>query len=90
MSEQSMTNITVAIRDEYIELYKLLKLANLVGSGGQAKYMISEGMVQVNGEVETRKRKKIVVRDTVKYDGRQITVTSTEGKNARTAVRESS
>ena len=77
MSEQS---ITIAIRDEYIELYKLLKLAELVASGGEAKYMISEGLVSVNGEVETRKRKKIVARDTVEYDGGRITVVSAVGR----------
>lgn len=69
-------NITISIRDEYIELYKLLKLADAAASGGEAKYMISQGLVRVNGEVDTRKRKKIVVRDTVAYDGGRITVVS--------------
>lgn len=73
MSEQ---NITISIRDEYIELYKLLKLADAAASGGEAKYMISQGLVRVNGDVDTRKRKKIVVRDTVAYDGGRITVVS--------------
>ncbi len=73
MNEQSMT---VAIRTDYIELYKLLKLADLVASGGEAKYMISEGMVSVNSEAESRKRRKIVARDTVEYNGRRITVIS--------------
>ena len=77
MNEQS---ISVAIRDEYIELYKLLKLAELAASGGEAKYMISEGMVRVNGEVETRKRKKIGARDVVEYGGERITVVSATGK----------
>ena len=77
MDEQSITeNITVAIRDEYIELYKLLKLANLAASGGEAKYMISEGLVRVNGEVDTRKRRKTRVGDTVEYDGGRVTVGS--------------
>jgi ribosome-associated protein len=78
MSEQGMTNITIAIRDEYIELYKLLKLANLAASGGEAKYMISEGMVRVNGEVETRKRRKVVACDTAECDGGRVTVSSPE------------
>ncbi|WP_446010464.1 RNA-binding S4 domain-containing protein [Candidatus Electrothrix sp.] len=69
-------NVTVTIRDEYIELYKLLKLANLADSGGQAKYMISEGMVRVNGEVDTRKRRKTRVGDMVEYDGERVTVAS--------------
>ncbi|MCI5137992.1 MAG: RNA-binding S4 domain-containing protein [Candidatus Electrothrix sp. AR1] len=76
--EQNITeqSITISIRDEYIELYKLLKLANVSASGGEAKYMISEGMVQVNGEVDTRKRRKTRVGDTVEYDGERITVVS--------------
>ncbi|MCI5130825.1 MAG: RNA-binding S4 domain-containing protein [Candidatus Electrothrix sp. EH2] len=73
MNEQSMT---VAIRTDYIELYKLLKLADAAASGGEAKYMISQGMVSVNGEPESRKRRKIVARDTVQYDGGRVTVVS--------------
>ncbi|MCI5165787.1 MAG: RNA-binding S4 domain-containing protein [Candidatus Electrothrix sp. GM3_4] len=71
MSDQG---ITISIRDEYIELYKLLKLANLAASGGEAKYMISEGLVQVNGEPETRKRRKIRVDETVQCNGVEIRV----------------
>jgi ribosome-associated protein len=71
MSDQ---NITISIRDEYIELYKLLKLANVAASGGEAKYMISEGMVRVNGEPETRKRRKTRVDETVQCNGIEIRV----------------
>ncbi len=79
MDEQGLTeniaeNITVAIRDEYIELYKLLKLANLAASGGEAKYMISEGLVRVNGQPETRKRRKTRVDETVQCNGVEIRV----------------
>ena len=77
MSEQS---VSIAIRDEYIELYKLLKLAELASSGGEAKYIISEGLVRVNGEVETRKRKKIAARDVVEYGSGRVTVVSAAGK----------
>ncbi|MDV6250295.1 RNA-binding S4 domain-containing protein [Vibrio sp. EA2] len=45
-----------------IELYKLFKIANLVSGGGEAKHIIDEGYVAVNGELETRKRRKM-------YDG---------------------
>ncbi|MGU3809296.1 RNA-binding S4 domain-containing protein [Vibrio diabolicus] len=45
-----------------IELYKLFKIANLVSGGGEAKHIIEEGYVAVNGELETRKRRKM-------YDG---------------------
>ncbi|CAK8724315.1 MAG: RNA-binding S4 domain-containing protein [Candidatus Electrothrix sp. AX5] len=71
MSDQ---NITISIRDEYIELYKLLKLANVAASGGEAKHMISEGMVRVNGEPETRKRRKTRVGETVQCNGVEIRV----------------
>jgi ribosome-associated protein len=71
MSDQ---NITISIRDEYIELYKLLKLANVAASGGEAKYMISEGMVRVNGEPESRKRRKTRVDETVQCNGIEIRV----------------
>lgn len=67
---------TISIRDDYIELYKILKLDNMAASGGEAKYMISEGMVRVNGETETRKRRKTVADDVVECNGRRITVVS--------------
>ncbi len=47
------------LKDEYIELMKLLKYLNLVQSGGEAKMVISDGLVRVNGEVELRKRHKL-------------------------------
>lgn len=57
----------VVISEEPIELYKLLKFENLVGSGGEAKHVISLGHVMVNGAVETRKRKKIFSGDVVTF-----------------------
>ncbi len=62
------------INEEAIELYKLLKIENLVVSGGEAKYVIAEGLVCVNGEVETRKRKKIVPGDVVTFEGETIRI----------------
>ncbi len=67
-------SITISIRDEYIELYKLLKLANVAASGGEAKYMISVGMVRVNGKPESRKRRKTRVDETVQCNGVEIKV----------------
>ena len=67
---------TTTIRDAYIELYKILKRENMAASGGEAKYMISEGMVQVNGEVETRKRRKTVAGDVVECNGEKVMVVS--------------
>ncbi len=55
----------VMISQEPIELYKLLKFESMVASGGEAKFDIAEGLVLLNGQVETRKRKKIVAGDVV-------------------------
>ncbi len=44
---------------EYIELIKLLKVTSICGSGGEAKHMVAEGEVKLNGELESRKRAKI-------------------------------
>ena len=57
----------VVITSEPVELYKILKFEGIVGSGGQAKSVIAEGQVLVNGEVETRKRRKILNGDVVKF-----------------------
>ena len=62
------------ITEEPIELYKILKFENMVNSGGEAKYMISEGQVAVNGEVETRKRKKIFSGDIVEFKNEKIRI----------------
>lgn len=55
----------VEITREPVELYKILKFEGLVATGGEAKLLIANGHVTVNGEVETRKRKKIVAGDTI-------------------------
>jgi ribosome-associated protein len=62
------------ISKEPIELYKILKFENMVVSGGEAKYVISEGQVKVNGKVETRKRKKIFSGDIVEFGENKIRV----------------
>ena len=64
----------ISIEQEPIELCKLLKLGNLVSCGGDAKAEIAEGKVLVNGEVETRKRRKIVFGDIVEYGNQQLKV----------------
>jgi len=53
------------ITDDYIELYKLIKAADLVDSGAEAKQLIEQEYVQRNGEIETRKRAKITVGETI-------------------------
>ena len=65
---------TILIREEPIELCQLLKFAGLVGTGGEAKHLIIQELVSVNGEVETRKRRKIVSGDTVVLGDQQIVV----------------
>lgn len=57
----------VEIIQEPVELYKILKFEGVVSSGGEAKLVIDEGLVRVNGEIETRKRKKIVAGDTIEF-----------------------
>ena len=47
------------LKDEYIELFKLIKVLDLVDSGAGAKMLVADGYVERNGEVETRKRAKI-------------------------------
>ena len=66
--------IEIPIHTEFIKLQDLLKLANLVGTGGEAKIVIQEGKASVNGEVCTMRGKKIRPGDTVAYDGEELTV----------------
>lgn len=58
----------VEITREPVELYKILKFEGLVSSGGEAKSVIAAGRVQLNGKVETQKRKKIVSGDKIEFD----------------------
>ena len=67
---------TAEIRTEYIKLDSLLKFAGLTGTGGEAKYVISEGLIKVNGEVCTVKGKKIYPGDTVEFAGTVLNVTA--------------
>ncbi|MDA8133185.1 MAG: RNA-binding S4 domain-containing protein [Desulfobacteraceae bacterium] len=52
-----------------VELHKILKFENLAASGGEAKHMIAEGRVRVNGQIETRKQKKIYPGDVIEVEG---------------------
>jgi ribosome-associated protein len=65
----------VIIKKEPIELYKLLKFEGIALTGGEAKTMIAEGLIKVNGEVELRKRKSISGGDMVEFEGDQLRVT---------------
>ena len=64
----------VEITSEPVELYKILKFEAMVASGGEAKLVISEGLVLVNGKVETRKRKKIVAGDIIEFAQEKILI----------------
>jgi len=79
MSEEyEIEVIPVVVSEEPIELYKILKIENLVTSGSEAKNYIADGYVYVNGEVETRKRKKIMFGDIIGFDGEAYQVMSAE------------
>ena len=62
------------LKEEYIELYKLIKFLDLVDSGADAKMVVAEGHVTRNGEVEIRKRAKIVKGDVLEIGEVKITV----------------
>lgn len=64
----------ISITTEYIKLESLLKLANLVGSGGEAKLLIQEGAAQVNGAVCTQRGRKLRPGDRVSFQGRELEV----------------
>ena len=68
--------ITVNIREneEFIKLGQALKKASLVGSGVDAKMVILDGLVQVNGQVQTQRGKKLRDGDIVTYDGETIQI----------------
>jgi len=65
---------TFELEGEFIELYKLLKLAGVYGSGGMAKAMIAEGEARVDGAVELRKRCKVKKGQVVSCAGEEIEV----------------
>ncbi|MEW5056980.1 RNA-binding protein [Cycloclasticus sp. 46_120_T64] len=64
----------IEITKEPVELYKILKFEAMVASGGEAKLVIAEGLVTVNGVTETRKRKKIVAGDVISFAGERYAV----------------
>ncbi len=59
----------VRIKDEFIKLGQSLKLAHLVENGAEAKEVVQSGLVKVNGEVDTRRGRKLVAGDEVEYRG---------------------
>lgn len=93
-----MTNVIplVDISVQPIELCKLLKIANMVGGGGEAKIVISEGYVLLNNEVEFQKRKKVRHNDIVEFNGETVQVNFVQasknksGKHAKSEMTKTS
>ena len=72
-------NIIAELESEFVELYKILKFEGLADSGGNAKQAIANGLVSVNGEIETRKRKKIRPGDQIDFIDHHIDVIEKPG-----------
>ena len=68
----SESYLVIELNHQPVELCKLLKIANLVSGGGEAKVVISEGYVLLNGEVEYQKRKKVYHEDVVEFNGEVV------------------
>ncbi|MCP4173196.1 MAG: RNA-binding S4 domain-containing protein [Fuerstiella sp.] len=73
MSEEENTNDG----EETIQLDQFLKLADLVGSGGEAKHVIRSGVVMVNGKEETRRGRKLKHGDVVTFSGEEYVIEAT-------------
>lgn len=76
----------VEINKQPIELCKLLKIANFVGGGGEAKMVISEGYVYLNGEQELQKRKKVYENDVIEFDGEAVKVVIVKGSLVKSTI----
>jgi len=63
----------VFINSEYITLAQFLKLEGFIGSGGEAKYFLQEVEVELNGELENRRGKKLYSNDVIKLEGKSTT-----------------
>ena len=66
--------MVIHIRDEFIKLGQAMKLADLVSDGVEAKYVISDGLVKVNGEVDERRGRKVYEGDIISFEGNEIKV----------------
>ena len=66
--------LELKLRDDYIKLGQALKASGLVGSGGDAKFVIQDGLVKVNGETQLQRGKKLYEGDTVTYQGETVQI----------------
>lgn len=64
----------IKLREEFIKLGQALKAAGLVSSGVEAKQVIADGLVKVNGEIDTRRGRKLYDGDRVSFDGEEIKI----------------
>ena len=64
----------ITIKDEFIKLGQALKKAGVVEDGVEAKYAIQDGLVQVNGEVDTRRGRKVYEGDVITFENQEIVV----------------
>lgn len=64
----------IKLREEFIKLGQALKAAGLVESGVEAKEVIQDGLVKVNGEIDTRRGRKLYGGDVVTFDGEEIKI----------------
>ncbi|EOS72283.1 hypothetical protein C817_05621 [Dorea sp. 5-2] len=64
----------IKLRDEFIKLGQALKAAGLVESGAEAKEVITDGLVQVNGETDTRRGRKLYAGDIITFDGEEVKI----------------
>lgn len=69
-----MKNLEIKIRDEFIKLGQALKLAGVVEDGVEAKYVIQDGLVKVNGEVDERRGRKVYEGDVITFEDQEIKV----------------
>ncbi|MGF0093318.1 RNA-binding S4 domain-containing protein [Lachnospiraceae bacterium SGI.066] len=69
-----MNDLEIKIRDEFIKLGQALKLAGVVEDGVEAKYAIQDGFVQVNGEVDQRRGRKVYEGDVITFEDQEIKV----------------
>ncbi len=70
----NMIKVEIRAEEEFIKLGQALKKAGLVDSGVDAKFVITDGLVSVNGETETRRGKKLYHGDIVSYNGETIQI----------------
>ena len=66
--------IEIKLNGEYIKLDQLLKVSNLVSSGGEAKVLIKQELVRLNGKIEIQRGKKIKCGDVVELNGKKVKV----------------